>query len=282
MALLDEAEHLYTTDFSPNVRPVTAMKARLYAKQGRLEEALDWVREQKLTTADDLSYLREFEHMTLARILLACDRREQAGCFVQTAEPPLKSATALLDRLLIAAETGGRVRSVIEIRILQALILHKQGETHAALTSLQQALTLAEPEGFVRMFVDEGLPMEQLLREASHHQYLPNYTRKLLAAFGADHQQDGKDETSDPTDSVFPVSLTKEAHPIKTALVEPLSQRELEVLRLFRTELSGPEIAQELMVALSTVRTHTKSIYGKLDVNSRRAAVRRAIELKLI
>ena len=282
MALLDEAEHLYTTDFSPNVRPVTAMKARLYAKQGRLEQAMDWVREQKLTAADDLSYLREYEHMTLARILLACDQRDQAGCWVQTAEPPLQSAALLLDRLLKAAEDGGRVRSAIEIRILQALILHRQGETQAALTPLLQALALAEAEGFVRIFVDEGQPMEHLLQEASLLNDHSNYIRKLLVAFGANRQPEGVNAPPEPTVPTYSEPTPREAHPNKTALVEPLSQRELDVLRLFRTELSGPEIAQELMIALSTVRTHTKSIYGKLDVNNRRAAVRRAIELKLI
>jgi len=282
MALLDEAERLYTTDFTPSVRPVAAMKARLFAEQGRVEEALDWAREQKLTTADDLSYLHEFEHITLARILLACYRRARSGSFVKTAEPSLQSATTLLDRLLTAAETGGRVRSVIEIRILQALIQHEQGETLAALSLLQEALALAEAEGFMRIFLDEGPQMEHLLREALPLKVHADYTRKLLAAFESDKPQRGGIVPTDPT-AVIKFELTKPgAHPLKTALVEPLSQRELEVLRLFQTELSGPEIAQELMVALSTIRTHTKSIYGKLNVNSRRAAVRRAIELKLI
>ena len=272
MALLDEAERMYTTDFSPNVRPVAAMKARLFAEQGRLDEALGWAREQKLTIADDLSYLHEFEHITLARILLTCFRRDREHSI-------LSEISLLLDRLLKAAEVGGRVRSVIEIRILQTLIQYEQSDIIAALSSLKHALAFAEAEGFVRIFVDEGQPMEKLLQEASLQEYCPDYTQKLLAAFAAEQQQG---ETPDPTTSIVPAPVTREAHPVKTALVETLSQRELEVLRLFRTELSGPEIAQELMVALSTVRTHTKSIYSKLDVNSRRAAVRRAIELKLI
>ena len=261
--LLNEAERLYNGDFSPNVRPVAAMKARLSAEHDRLEAALDWTRQQKLTTADDLSYLHEYEHLTLARILLARYRRDH--------EPGvLSEALSLLNRLLNAAEAGGRVKSVIEVRLLQALIHHAQGDSLAALQLLQKALGLAEPEGYMRVFVDEGAPMEQLLREALLHKFHPGYIRKLLAAFDVDHPQGSGDEPPSPT-----VSLS-------SALVEPLSQRELEVLRLFQTELSGPEIAQELMVALSTVRTHTKSIYGKLDVNSRRAAVKRAVELHLI
>jgi LuxR family maltose regulon positive regulatory protein len=273
--LLNEAEWLYNGDFSPNVRPVAALRARLFAEQGRLDEALDWTREQKLTAADDLSYLREFEHITLARVLLARYRRGR--------EPGiLTEASSLLDRLLKAAEAGGRARSVIEIRILQALIQHERGDAQAPLKPLEQALALAEAEGYVRLFVDEGAPMEPLLREAALRKHHPDYTRRLLAAFAADHQQGSGDETARPAASLSSARITGEAQPATPALVEPLSQRELEVLRLFRTELSGPEIARELMVALSTVRTHTKSIYGKLNVNSRRAAVRRAVELRLI
>lgn len=261
--LLNEAERLYNGDFSPNVRPVAAMKARLFAEHGRLEAAMDWVREQKLTAADEISYVHEYEYITLVRILLA-----RCRCAHESSVIP--EASSLLNRLLTAAEAGGRVKSVIEVRLLQALIQYAQGDTRAALGPLQQALALAEPEGYVRMFVEEGTPMEELLREALLHNYHPAYTRKLLAAFHPHQPQAGEDAPPIP------------AVTTSSALVEPLSQRELEVLRLFQTELSGPEIAQELMVALSTVRTHTKSIYSKLDVNSRRAAVRRAIELKLI
>jgi LuxR family transcriptional regulator, maltose regulon positive regulatory protein len=283
LALLDEAMRLYTGDFSPNVRSISAIKARVWVAQGRLEEAVRWAREQKLSVADDLSYLREFEHITLARILLARFQRDQAAWSVQ----------ALLDRLLAAAEAGGRKRSAIEILILQALICQAQGDIPAALAPLQQALAMAEPEGYVRIFVDEGPPMENLLSDASRYGMYPGYVARLLAAFAADHERRGE-EVSHPFARVMLVPVTAEGQPAKTGLVDPevqatkamlvesLSQRELEVLRLFRTELSGPEIAQELMVALSTVRTHTKSIYSKLNVNSRRAAVRRAIEMKLI
>lgn len=273
LELLDEAERLYMSDFSPNVRPIAAMKARNWARQGKLGEALDWVQERKLSAAEDLSYLREFEHITLARVLLACYQRDQKV-------EDLTNATALLDRLLIAAETGGRKRSVIEIRILQALIQHAQGDLPAALASLQLALALAEPEGYVRMFVDEGSVMKQLLLEASSRKMRTAYTGRLLAAFAVDHQERPGDEI--PPSLVVPFYGADEVEPTGYLLVESLSQRELEVLRLFRTELSGPEIAQELTVALSTVRTHTKSIYSKLNVNSRRAAVKRAVEMKLI
>lgn len=275
LLLLDEAERLYMGDFSPNVRPIAAMKARLWAAQGRVMEALDWARERNLSAEDDLSYLREYEHITLVRVLLACYRRDHE-------ERVIQEAAGLLERLLMAAENGGRVRSAIEIRILQALIFQAEGKIQAALAPLQEGLAMAEPEGYVRLFADEGPPMKGLLREALACKISPAYTHKLLAAFEAEQHRLGGDEFSRPTAPVPQALAQAGDQTTGSGLVEPLSQRELEVLRLFRTELSGPEIARELVVALSTVRTHTKSIYSKLAVNSRRAAVRRAIELKLI
>jgi LuxR family maltose regulon positive regulatory protein len=260
--LLHEAEGLYVGDFSPNVRPVAALKTRVWIAQGRLGEALSWAREQGLSADDDLIYLREFEHITLARILLARYKSDHS-------DGAIREAIGLLERLLNAAEEGGRTGSAIEILVSQALAHHAQGDLPAALLPLGQALTLAGPEGYIRMFLDEGSPMAQLLREAAGRGILPDYTGMLLAAFEAEGQRNA-DESPLP------------APPVSQPLVEPLSQRELEVLRLFKTELSGPEIARELVIGLSTVRTHTKSIYNKLNVNNRRAAVKRAIELNLI
>ena len=156
---------------------------------------------------------------------------------------------------------------------------------------------LAEPEGYVRMFVGEGLPMLQLLREAVTQkitlgQGFPDYISNLLAAFGAERQAgaglsplpDRQSQSSSVyQDLIAPLAkLDPEVPPAQNMLVEPLSLRELEILRLFKTELSGPEIAQELMIALSTVRTHSNNIYNKLNVKHRRAAVKQAIELRLI
>ena len=121
-------------------------------------------------------------------------------------------------------------------------------------------MMLAEPEGYVRVFVDEGPAMASLLRAAAKQGIRRDYIRRLLAAVsGAEH-----------------------GGPVEQALIEPLSERELDVLRLLATELDGPAIARELMVSLNTMRTHTKNIYAKLAVNSRRAAVRRAAELGLL
>ena len=130
---------------------------------------------------DDLSYLREFEHITLARILLARYKSDRA-------DRSILEAIGLLERLLKAAEEGGRTGSAIEILVLQALAHQAQGDIPAALVPLHRALTLAEPEGYVRMFVDEGPPMAQLLREAAARGIMPDYTGKLLAAFEAEQQ----------------------------------------------------------------------------------------------
>ena len=147
------------------------------------------------------------------------------------------------------------------MHILLALAHQASGERNEALIALEQVLITTEPEGYVRIFVDEGVPMSALLREAETRDIAPGYVPKLLAAFETDHVQ------------VEPHSVT--------SLIEPLSERELEVLRLLKTELSGPEIADQLMIALSTMRTHTQSIYSKLGVSNRRAAVRKAEELNL-
>ncbi len=259
--LLDEAESLYVGDFSPNVRPISALKARVWVKQGKLEKALTWARERKLSIDEDPSYLREFEQITFARILLSQYHSDHTDSL-------LYDAIRYLERLLKAADEGGRMGSVIEILVLQALARQMQNNIATALVSLERALALAEPQGYVRIFVDEGPNMAMLLREAVARGIMPNYTDKLLTAFDADQ---GLDVEAPPS-----------AAPASSSLIEPLSQRELDVLRLFRTDLSGPEIARELVIGLSTVRTHTKSIYSKLNVNSRRAAVKRAVELGLM
>ena len=256
LALLREAERLYVGDFSPNVRPVAASMARVWVAQGRVGDALDWARERGLSAGDDLSYLREFEHVTLARVLLA--RQQHYGA--NGTHASLLEAVGLLERLRRAADEGERTGSVIEILVLQALAHQARGDLRAALAPLERALTLAEPEAYVRMFVGEGRPMAALLEQALKRGVVPAYVQHLLAAFG---------RAADRT-------------PAEQHLVEPLSARELDVLRLLATDLDGPGISRELVVSLSTVRTHTRNIYAKLGVNDRRAAVRRAAELELL
>ena len=270
--LLDKAALLYIRSPVPDIRPIAASKARVWAKQGRLTNALAWAHEQGLTTDDPLSYLREYEHITLARVLIAQSR--QAGI-----DAPLEQATALLARLLQAADAGARVGSAIEILLLQALAHEAAGETSAARTPLLRALTLAEPEGYVRIFADEGPPMATLLRDVVTHTKtqehaqqndVVRYAARLLTVIA-------------PEDRVQPTApVAQPASGSHGAFDAALSDRELDVLKLLRTELTGPEIARELVISLNTMRTHSKNIYSKLAVTNRRAAVRRGEELGLL
>ena len=217
LELLTAAERLYVNDFSPDVRPVAAVKARVLIAAGRLAEAADWARASGVAVADELSYIREFEHITLARLLLAQGAHE----------------TAFLERLRTAAENGGRNGSVIEILVLMALTHRAAGDAAGAQAALGRAAAMAEPEGYVRILADEWA-------------------------------------------SAAPRT------PSRQPLVEPLSERELDVLRLLASDLDGPDIARELYVSLNTLRTHTKNIFSKLGANSRREAVRRASEIGLL
>jgi LuxR family maltose regulon positive regulatory protein len=252
LVLLDDAVRVYAGDYSPDVRPVAAVRARLQLRRGNRQHAEAWVRERALAAGDEPSYLREYEHLTLARVLLA---RHQA----ERDDAVLTDVLFLLDRLRAAAEVGERGGSLIEILILTALGRQAAGEASPALDALRLALTLAEPQGYVRLFADEGRPMTALLKALAQSGSARAYPQHLLAA-----------------------AMTGQPRANDHALVEALSDRELEVLRLLDTDLSGPDIARQLFVSLNTLRTHTKNIYAKLGVTSRRAAVTRARDLRLV
>ncbi|RMF03342.1 MAG: helix-turn-helix transcriptional regulator, partial [Chloroflexi bacterium] len=254
LRLLDEAEDLFTQIHIPDFKPAAAMKAQLWLAQGQLAKALRWVQERGLSVDDDLSYLNEFEHITLARVLVAQYQQEQDS-------QAIHQAIALLERLLSAAEQGERKGSVIQILILQALAYAAQADSASALISLERALNLAEPEGYVRIFVDEGASMARLLSQARRQGIAPTYTNKLLAAFPNFSEKESPPSRSRPQNS---------------ALLEPLSERELEVLRLIAQGKKNQEIAEALLISLNTVRYHTKNLYGKLGVNKRTQAVAKA------
>jgi LuxR family maltose regulon positive regulatory protein len=177
------------------------------------------------------------------------------------------AAVGLIGRLLEVTENGGRWGRVIELLILQALALDAQGQSDEALRPLSQALTLGKPQGYVRIFVDEGEPMAHLLYRAAAHGITPGYTGALLAAL--------------QNLRLAPVGESEVREPI-SGIIDPLSVRELEVLDCLAEGLSNREIAQQLTISLTTVKTHTRNIYRKLDVNSRTQAVARGKALGII
>jgi ATP/maltotriose-dependent transcriptional regulator MalT len=266
LTLLEEARHVYVKTIIPNTRPIEALKAKVYLRQGRLDKAQDWVRVRGLSADDDISYLNEFEHLILARVLMV----EYQSSRVNNS---IIQANGLLERLLKAAEAQRRMGIVIEILVAQALAHQVQGNLPQALASLERALALAEPEGYVRLFVDEGEPMRWLIfnlrsriekQSSGQSRPLLIYAEKLLSTFER------------------VVEKRSTTHPKKPELIEPLSERELEVLRLIAKGLSNSEISQRLVLALSTVKGHNLRMFGKLQVQNRTEAVVRARELGLL
>jgi LuxR family maltose regulon positive regulatory protein len=259
--LLHEAERQYISRGPvSDVRPVAALKTRVWLAQGRLTEALGWARERGLSVDDDLSYMREFEHITLARALIARYKSEGA-------ERSIHEAMGLLERLRTAAEEGGRMGSVIEILALQALAHEAQGDDSTALVPLERAMSLAEPEGYVRVFVDEGIPMARLLYEALSHGVEREFTRRLLAAFPV--AESGRTTSS-------------RLRGPESELVEPLSARELEVLQLIAEGLTNRDVASRLYLSPHTVKVHTRNIFTKLAVHNRTQAVARGKALGIL
>ena len=246
--------------FAPHmVAQGAAVRAQLELAQGKLAEAIRWADTSGLSAEDDdLSYPREGEYLALARVRIAQGRNEPTAPFLQ-------HALHLLDRLLLDAEAKARMGSVLEILVLRALALEAQGNRTSALSTLERALVFAEPEGYLRLFVDEGPPMLALLRHAYVRGIVSNYVAALLAAFG---------EQQAPT--LPPPS------PRPGPLAEPLTERERDVLRLLLEGASNREIARRLVLSVNTVKRHVYNICGKLGVQSRTQAIIRARALNLL
>jgi LuxR family maltose regulon positive regulatory protein len=247
---------------------VQVARARLALRQGDLPLAAEWAATSGLQTDDELSYTHTGAYLTLARVRIVQGRDAPAGPF-------LADALHLLARLHADAEADGRMGDMVEILVLRALALQAQSDLPAALTVLAGALIIAEPEGYVRIFVDEGAPMAALLRAANQHGIAPAYVARLLAALPSFEFK--------VLSSEFPLLATQNSKlKSQNSLAEPLSDRELEVLRLIADGHSNQVIADRLVVAVSTVKKHVNNLYGKLDVRSRTQALARARELHLL
>ncbi|QYO77646.1 AAA family ATPase [Devosia salina] len=224
IALLREAERRYVSDFFPNVRPIPALIANAHIRLGHLDEADRWSRAAGVTADDTPTYLREFEHMTLARLLIAHGGPEAIG-----------EALGLIDRLTHAAARGGRGGSLVTLSILAALAHQARHDTRHALESLRRAISLAEPEAIRRPFLDEGEGLAGLFAQLSKSERAGAFVSSLV-----------------PPTGDFPPPPAIE-HP---ALIEPLSDRESDVLRMLRSDLSGPDSGR----ATDLPRSHMASL----------------------
>jgi LuxR family maltose regulon positive regulatory protein len=225
---------------------------------------MHWAQESGLDPSDEPGFQYTWEYSVLARVLSAQGMPDRA--------------LTLLDKLQKVAETAGAGLQVIEILVLHALALQVKGDQGQALTALARALCLAEPEGYVRTFIDEGAPIGELLREAACRGIAVGYAARLLTELDGETAQRGPDAREM---TLAPRPMVDEESGLGS-LLEPLSDREVEVLRLLDTHLSAPEVAEELVISRHTVRTHIKHIYGKLGVHNRADAVQRARKLGLL
>lgn len=263
LSLLEEAEQVYLGDFSPATRPIAALRARLMIADGNLAGASEWARRAGVTATDPPDYLHEYEQLVLAILLLSgSDATERA------------TALDLLERLLAAAETGGRGAAVVELLVLRAWALRLTGDTTHAVDTLMRAVRLAEPEAAIAVFVRVGPGLAPLLNTVARRNSGWPFALRLRDAV-LDRAARQRDRAAAAVAAVVGESSDP------TGLLEPLTERESDVLRLLRSDLDGPAIARALHVSLSTVRTHTQRIYIKLGVNDRRGAVRRAHHLGL-
>jgi ATP/maltotriose-dependent transcriptional regulator MalT len=264
---LDAIRQAQLVPLSPQVvtlhNPVPVWRARLLLANGEVDEAARWAKERGIGATDEPSYARESEYLVLARVLLAQHKPHQL--------------LTLLERLHAQAEAEGRTGSVVEVRALLTLGLVASGDQAAGLSALAEALAIAAHEGYVRVFVDEGAPMGRLLaRLAAAHRtgQAPPLTDVLLAYL------DRLAQAFQPAGAAHGTRTSHE--PVSGLGVEPLSDRELQVLRLLAAGKSNQQIADELVVVVDTVKKHVSHILDKLEAANRTQAVARARAMGLL
>lgn len=259
LAALEDSERLYCRTAVPNFRPVTGLKVRINIALGRMAEVRAWLQDQTLLIAATPTYMSEFTHLTMARAIIAEYRRDPTT-------HALDSVLGLLDRLVTVAKDERRGGSLIEILVVTALAHEATGDFASALAALSHAMTLAAPEGYARIFADEGEPMVRLLSRAAKAKIHPEYTALLRGMMDV-----GAAKASDTA-----------APPADQPLLEPLTRRELEILDFIAQGLSNNAIAERLFLALTTIKGHNQNIFGKLGVKRRTEAVARARELGIL
>ena len=240
-------------------------EAQLYLMQGNRQQPLRWVQKHGLRFDDTFEFPRESEYRVLARFLIAQAKAEPKS-------NQIDQAISLLDRLIDMEASVGATYALIEVLVLKAVALMFVGNLSEAMSVFERGLHLGEPERFMRIFLDEGRMVAELLVLAKSQGIAVEYVNSLLHAM--------EDEITLEKSEMEPAASLPEI--TASRLVEPLSERELQVLRLMDSELSSPEIADELVVAVSTVRSHIKNIYSKLGVHSRSEAVEKAHVLDII
>lgn len=267
---LDEAAELFqVAGLNATIPALDALRARLFLQMGDLETAARWAESSGLGLEGEITYLREAESITLARILVAQRRYDEAE--------------ELLTRLMREVEDKHRTGRLIEILAVRATALHARGQTAVAIAEMKRALEIAEPEGFVRVFLDEGAGMADLLRRTRLAGIARPYVDSLLYAF---HCEEERGEVSGEQPNPRPAVLSLRGAsclltPAQLAL-EPLSDREIGVLRLIADGLTNDEIADRLVISVNTVKTHVKNIYSKLGARSRTQAIAAARALRIL
>jgi len=252
-AIIQEVEE-YGWDRLPQwiVVEIRSWQVRLWLAQGKIEQTSQWFAEQGLEVTGNPDRSNERKYMAFVRFLIS------------TGHP--SDTLDLLDQLYSNANDCGHISIVIEILNLRALAMQAAGDTQQAIKILEQSLSLAEPRGFLSTFVNEGPPMAKLLYEALSNGIFPDFIQRLLAAFPT--------EKTEPSKKNPPHSQEE--------LIEPLSDRELEVLQLFAEGLSRKEIAARLFISLNTVKAHTRNIFQKFGVRSQLQAVTKARMLGIL